>query len=92
VTGFGENPTLSTTILSPATSDETGTELPFPPPPDSWTTLVASESPADWPALLLAITFTRMRLPTSAARTTYVFPVAPIPGHDVSVELQLCHL
>ena len=65
MTGFGLKLTVSTTSLSPATRDSTGTE--GPELPLALTTSVGSDSPAVSPAEFLAITLTLSRLPTSEA-------------------------
>src|ERR1044071_4111746 len=93
VTGFGLKTTLSTTSRSPAgPTSATGTEFPPPPPPALWTTFVVLDSPDAWPALFLASTLTRSRLPTSAFATVYTAPFEPLPWQPVSSALQTCQL
>jgi hypothetical protein len=74
VTGFGLKTTLSTVRRSPVgPTSLTLTAFPPPPPPPPppllVTTAVVSERPEDDPALFLAVTLTRRRLPTSGAPT-----------------------
>src|SRR5262249_56847981 len=67
-----------------------GTELP--PPPCSLTTPVGADRPVVWPTSFFASTFTRIRLPTSAAATGCVLPVSPVAVQELRVAVQFCHL
>ena len=60
--------------------------------PVAWTTFVGRETATPLPVAFVAVTWTRMRLPTSALVNVYFFDVAPLIGLQLPpAGSQRCH-